>query len=235
LSARSIYPPVGTSDDIWNYQKRTLTERFTAFERARGYTASPAIIIRERRVIGSNTKFVINSSKTGGVFVFNEDLAKTAAKSILVGWTITGSGNELDGDDNTYMTITTPAGPFYRTQAIKYDLGSVKPSVVLILVYYSSTSYITCYVSVSSDDVTYTDVLQTNTTTKTTFIIRASNVRYIRLDFSNSTTAGYNAYLYTFEVYDKVIGNERVFTSLVEDLLTVIAEGYYQILEVFQQ
>jgi len=228
-----VYPYVLTPADVWNHPTRALTHYFAVFERGRGYTASPAVVVRERRAIRPNTKFVIVSSTPFGIFLFSEDLAKSATKSILVTWTISGSGAELDGNDDTYMQITVPASTS-RTPAVKYDLGSVKSQVVLFIVYQASSSVINLYVSVSSDDVTYTDVLTTNTTIKTTFVVVASNVRYVRLDFDNSVTVSAYGRVFTLEVYDKGIGSERLFTSLVEDLLTIVVDKYYQVLEVIQ-
>jgi hypothetical protein len=229
-----LRPITKIAEYVWNYSVRSLTRRFAILERGKGYASSPSIQTRERRAISPNTKIIVNANQTSIVGIFSEEKIHSATKTTTIpsGWAVLYNGAELDGDDNSYVIVQIPPNSS-RSRVFKYDLGQVFSNLYMIIRCQSENANVRIYVAVSSDDVNYTDVLSTNSTGATWYFISVSNVRYVALDFSNSDSSNtYRAYVHTLEAY--IPTSEKTFTNLTPDLLTVIVNGYYQVLEIME-
>jgi hypothetical protein len=223
-----------SSEEIWSYPNRRLTERFGIIERSRGLSApTGSLLVKERRAIREGTRFILaTSSGSGFIALQSEDLIRPATTTYIASFDIPGA--EKDWNDNTCMR-TAFGSPAPRTSLIKYDLGSLFPSLTLAIYSRSYYGYVRLYVAVSPDDVTYTDIISavTQSTTATWHIRTGLNVRYVRLDADNPGSSDY-IYFCTVEAYPTT--TDRTFTSLAEGTLVIGVEGnkYYHLLEVIQ-
>jgi hypothetical protein len=217
-----------TAKDIWEYHTRRLTERFAIIERVPPrYDSSLTLVFRGKRVVRANTRFIGVSNDVLVVGVEDNELIRRATETILKSGF--NPAPMKDSDDNTYANTGALSA---RTGIVRYDLGSVM-NVVILLVVAGSGSTANCYLAVSNDNVTYTDLISYSGTTKTTYVVSAT-ARYIRLDGADPTNFAYACWFYTLEAYKATSTPDVIITDTVVRTLTVISRGYSQLLEVVQ-
>jgi hypothetical protein len=221
-----------SSEEVWGYPTRTLTERFAIIERvAPRYDSAPALLLRSRRFITAGTRFIGFSSDTLLLFDDDQDLVRKATETILA--SDFNPAGMKDSDDATRSSISIP--PSAIVNIVKYDLGAVADiSIVFVVGSSSPANY--CRLLTSSDDVTYTEIVNHNGAV-TTFM-RVVTARYILLRGANtSNTTAYLCYFHTLEAYPWSPDSTRVdrtYTSTVLKTLTVIGRGYSYLWEVVQ-
>jgi len=217
-----------TPADVWGYPTRTLTERFAIIERvAPRYDSSLTLVSRGKRVVRANTRFIGVSNDVLVVGIEDNELIRRATETILKSGF--NPAPMKDSDDNTYANTGVLGA---RTGIVRYDLGSVR-NVVILLVVAGSGPTANCYLAVSNDNITYTDLISYSGATKTTYIVSATT-RYIRLDGADPTNIAYACWFYTLEAYEATSTPNIIITDTVVRTLTVISRGYSQLLEVVQ-
>jgi len=119
---------------------------------------------------------------------------------------------------------------------VKYDLGDVIP-IGIVFVTRSTNSNMYCRLSVSTDDVTYTLVVNHNSTSRATYAI-LTTARYILVHAHNSDSSLTNACEFnTLEAYNASNAGpilDYIVTSTITDMITIMGRGYSNVLEVVQ-
>jgi glucose-6-phosphate isomerase len=217
------------SADVWGYPNRRLTERFAIIERVPPrYDASLTLVMRSRRIVRGNTRFIGHSNDIIVVGIGDNDLIRRATETILLSGF--NPANMKDSDDNTSSNATIDV--FRIVDIVRYDLGAVKNIAILFIVQVDSTS-ITCYLDVSNDGVTYTNLVASSSTTKTTYVLLTS-ARYVRLRAYNEDEAPRTCYFFTLEAYDVVNSVDILVSTTGLRTLTIISRGYSFVWEVVQ-
>jgi len=233
----SIKLPSGEASDVWNYPTRTLTVRFTVIERiSPSYYSSLSLIYNVKRRIKAGTIFVlVTDGNQYNVVVDDDDLIPKARETIVD--TGFSPGNMKDHDDSTASTSTTTSTPNSEIELVRYDLGSLYNGWFYVIFEPRSTTapgYQYDRIYVSSDGTTWTKVLDVSPSSKTTYLVYVTNVRYISLKVANTTTTSnyYMPNIYSFEFYPENLRKVLEITSEVTRTLKVFGKGYVQLLEV---
>ncbi len=226
-------PPPGVSaGDVWSYPTRTLTEKYVIIERASRGFSSDALEVYNSSGQFKNSRFIYFVEASASVFVKNRssDPIPTATEIILDGGF--NPANVKDHDDNTYATTSTSVPGGSTVDHVKYDLGSVVTGFLRAIIQ-SATAYLYTRVLVSSDDTTYTTVCEVvNSLAKCVYY---GSFRYVKLQSYNSGSSGIsgsNTRFYSVEVYPPDNNTEFVFNDEFGDILALVYNGYYQLLEV---
>lgn len=108
-----------------------------------------------------------------------------------------GSGNEFDLDDDTYVVWYYDVGAGGEVTVAEYDLGAVYD--ILLRIKYSVTTGDEARIYTSSDGSTWNTLASGSTGYDTVYSV---STRYIKLtDYSSNGASGEASYLYTIEAY----------------------------------
>ena len=197
------YTPPAKVDpaEIWKYHERTLTK----YSRIAEWLVSPTlastnkVIYRAKEFLHEKVKLIALAYGSGYVSfkTEDEDLMNGASATYIEG-TFTNQGNELDHDDDTYMKADLSGYGVGEWDVVKYDLGSVKDRILLLVKIFADAAG-DGKIYVSSDDSTYTQVWSHSFAadeTKTDVVL-CENTRYIKFVGVNANTWQ----IYTIEAY----------------------------------
>jgi hypothetical protein len=221
-----------SASDVWNYSTRTLTQTFSIIERANGYSSSGTKIYDATRAY--NAILQVYGSGIGAIAEYpNDDIAPSKTfTQITAPSSGTFPGNLTDHNDSTGVTwaIAGSASP----DLFSVDLGSSMISLIRFYGAVGSPTYNNFLVYGSNDNSTWTQLATLSYSTANaaaeSFIL-ASNYRYFKVSVKNTSTSGWNVYIYSFEVYP---GSSLPINRSVSfnGRLIVYTQGYYQLLEV---
>jgi hypothetical protein len=127
---------------------------------------------------------------------FNRNKEKTQTATITDYVTVTNPTYDRDFNDNTYASYTVPASTVRDIR--RYDYGSVATRFIFCKLGATSGVYSQLYAS--SDGSTWTLVAQTSSTSA--IFLSKLSFRYLKWTGYNSTSAPYDVYIYTLEVFD---------------------------------
>jgi hypothetical protein len=220
-----------SAEDIWSYSRRTLTERFTIIERARGYTRY-AIEVFNLTSRFRNSRFVFIRDALASAFVKNRstDVIPNSTETILDPY-FTSIHLIKDHDDETYAYRNAVINAGQTIDHVVYDLGSVK-RLFLRSVISSGISGLFVRVQVSVDGSIYSTVCMAHGSEKCVYY---GDFRYIKLQSYNSNTygvAGSYARFHSIEAYPPDTNEEIVFTNETGNVLALLWYGHYHLLEV---
>jgi len=221
-----VYPYTVAPSDIWNYPTRTLTERFTIIERARGYSSGLSKVLDETRYF---TKLAILGSGRGAIIRYpDDDIAPSKAWTVITTPTDgVAPGCVTDHNDSTRCCWDIPAST--ESDLLMVDLGSSMTGILRIII----LTGMTCKVYASNDKTTWTNVFsQAPGGNPVEYFIYINGYRYLKFSIQNPETSTYKGYWYTIEFYpDNPLPYSRDL-AYSGRVWVFVYNGYYQLLEV---
>jgi hypothetical protein len=223
-----------SSEEIWSYPIRTLTERFTVIERvAPRFDSALTVIYNVKRFLQANTMLVLISSDARSTIGCELNDLMPSATLTRVDDTGFVDTRVKDYNDATFETTTLTDLPGYATRIIAYwDLGSVGTRLFYIVVSSTSVS-VSTLIDVSPDLTTWTNVCGAQNATS--MCAGSGSFRYIRYRIHNPSAGGANpsnaTRVHTIEIFNPDVKRLRIPISNIYTL-KVISAGYSNLLEV---
>jgi hypothetical protein len=214
-------------DDIWNYPARTLTEKFTIIERAKGYTSGGSKVLDDTRLF--NGVIVIRGSGYGCIAKYYDDDV-VPSKTFTAITTPSGGTFPSDLIDHNDSTGCQWSISSTTTDLFRVDFGS-SVTGFLRVVATGTSSGATLIVYGSNDGTTWTQIASvTHGLSVVDIAVFVGGYRYVKI--SEYAGASYTATIYTVEFYPAgPLPVSRSFSNLAGRVL-VYVNGYYQVLEV---
>ena len=211
-------------------------QKFGIIERvAPRYDSGYVVLYSLKRRIKKGTIFVLVTDSPNYDIVTPAD-DKLPATYTVVDTYLTNVSNIFDHDDNTYAYSTETINAGAEVTEINIDLGALYNGFIYV-VFISSATYGYLRIYISSDNATFTKILDVNPTSKTTYLLYVTNTRYISVRYANTGTSAITLsntlmQLYSLEFYPANIRNVLSYLNDTTDLIRVFSSRFSQFLEV---
>ena len=226
----SYYPPF-PAGDVWSYPSRKLTERFVIIERARGYSSSFSKIYDEARFINA-VLYLLGSGRGAIAVIPDDDIVYNKTWTVITA-PVSGTAPDCVTDHNDSTNCSWNVNPSSFIDLLSVDLGS-QATGILRIVHYTTDAYLTVRLSVSNDNVTWTEIWNAYSSAGVTeSFIYINGYRYLKFSFRNTYSSAITGYLYSIEFYpDTILSISRSFSNVVKRVVVFVYGAYYQFLEV---
>jgi len=205
-------------------------QRYYVTERARGYSSGFSKIYDEGRFINA-VLYLLGSGRGAIVLIPDDDIAYNKTWTVI---TAPGSGTAPScvTDHNDSTNCGWSVGASSSIDLLSVDLGS-QMNGILRFVHYTTSAYLTVRLSVSNDNVTWTEIWSAYSTSFTETFVYINGYRYLKFSFRNTYSSAITGYLYSIEFYpDTILSISRSFSNVVKRVAVFVNNAYYQLLEV---